>query len=65
MTWAPCPHGVRTREKKSLTCFTLVQRKYYLVVEFRPVGCGWFCFCLLLGCLCPFLHHLTVFPFLQ
>ena len=22
-------------------------------------------FCLLLGRLCPFLHHLTVFPFLQ
>ena len=22
-------------------------------------------FGLLLGCLCPFLHHLTVFPFLQ
>ena len=22
-------------------------------------------FCLLLGCLCPFLHRLTVIPFLQ
>ena len=40
--------------------------------EETPLGggvsaCGlWLvCFCLLLGCLCPFLHHLTVFPFFQ
>ena len=38
------------------------------MVETRPVGSGlrlfgWFG--LFLGFLCPFLHHLIVFPFLQ
>ena len=50
------------------TCFTLAQRKDYKMVETRPVGfvlvlCG--LVGLLFGFLCPFLHHLIVFPFLQ
>ena len=44
--------------------FTLAQRKdtgWWRLGLWAVVGC---CF-LLLGCLCPFLHRLTVFPFLQ
>ena len=51
-----------------LTCFTLVQRKYYRRVETRPLGCGllvFFCLGLVLVAFVPLLHHLSVLSFLQ